>query len=224
MKRLSGMIWAVLAVIAVPFTAYADEDAERFVAENGALAVSILGDDSLSLDDKKLQFRSLVDEVIDVKRVSRFVLGNFAKAASNRFYDDQDTLNADMDVFRAVFREYAVGVYETQLGNYGGQTFQVLGSTTRRQNDYIVHSVVSGVTENDALPVNWRVIRRDGTLRVVDVEVYDVWLAVNQRDEIVGFVREGRGDINAATQALQAVIDARAAEAAAKAQEEVKQG
>lgn len=211
MKTIASILALLIAVI-TPAGALADEEAEQFVAENGAAAIAILNNPDLPLTEKKAQFRAIVDTVVDVPRVTKFVLGNFAKAERNRHYDTQEALDADMAVFGATFREYAIGVYEARLGDYGGEMFEVTGSTERRTDDYIVHTRVSGGAQDKPLEVNWRVIRRDGDLRVVDVEVYDVWLAVNQRDEIVGFVQQGRGDINVATRALQATIDERNAD------------
>lgn len=215
MRALVSVFTLVITTL-LPTAAFAQADAENFVRENGALAIDILNDDTVSLEDKKHQFRTLIDEVIDVPRVTTYVLGNYAKAERNRYYASQADLDAAIDDFGAVFREYAIGVYEARLGEYGGELFEVTGSTIRKDNDYIVHSLVSGGNQNRPLEVNWRVLRRDGALRVVDVEVFDVWLAGQQREEIVGFIRRGRGDISVATAALNQVLADREAELAAQ--------
>ncbi len=211
MRFLAG-VFALISVVTASAPAHADEAAQQFVAENGALAISILRDDSLTVQDKKHQFRTLVERVVDVPRVTNFVLGQYANVARNRAYDTQDALDADIEEFSEVFKDYAIGVYEARLGDYGGETFEVMGSTNRREDDFIVHTLVSGGNQDQPLEVNWRVLERGGEFRVVDVEVYDVWLAINQREEIVGIIREAQGDIDAATRALAELVTKREGE------------
>ncbi len=205
---MTRMIAALVAACLMAFSAQAQspQEAEDFVRVNADKVLTTLGDDTLSLEAKKEVFRDLVDDVVDVPRVTRFVLGKYKAAERNPAYGDQDQLDADIALFAPVFREYATGVYETQLGEYGGQTLTVNGSTARRPTDVIVHTTVTGVGDDDDLDVNWRVIFGDDGPLVVDVEVIGVWLALNQRDEIVGILGQNNGRIPAAIDALQRKI------------------
>ena len=200
---LSGLAAAVTLASAGVFAgalanpAHANDVAEAFVASRANEALSVLNDD-LPLAEKKERFRSLVEDVADVPRITRFVLGRYARGVSD----------ADMDAFSDVFRQYAVGVYEARLGDYAGETLEVTGSTDRRPGDVIVHTEIAGGSQDDALPVNWRVLTDDGgQQKVVDVEVYGVWLAINQREEIVGIIQNNGGRVSAATQALRGKLE-----------------
>lgn len=190
---------AVLSVSgALSGATLADDAAETFVAENASKALTILADTSIELEDKEIAFRTLIDEITDVPKITRFVLGRYRRGADE----------AEMAEFAEVFRRYAIGVYEDRLGDYAGETLTVTGSTDRRPGDTIVHTEITGGSQDDALPINWRVLTDDdGVQKVIDVEVYGVWLAINQREEIVGIIQDHRGRIPAASQALRAKLD-----------------
>jgi len=82
------------------------------------------------------------------------------------------------------------------------------GSTDRRPGDSIVHTEISGGAQENALPVNWRVLTDDdGVQKIIDVEIYGVWLAINQREEIVAIIQDNRGRIPAASRALRNKLD-----------------
>lgn len=193
------IMFAAAAALMASFAAVADDRAETFVSENANEALAILNDSQVPLEVKKARFRDLVDQVADVPKITRFVLGRYARDA------DADELAE----FSEVFRRYAIGVYESRLGDYAGETLHVTGSTDRKPGDSVVHTEIEGGAQNDdPLPVNWRVLTdEDGVSKVVDVEVFGVWLAINQRDEIVSVIQNNRGRLAAATAALRDALD-----------------
>jgi phospholipid transport system substrate-binding protein len=199
--RLIQPRWLAAAAAALSMfatsVAAADPGAEAFVTERANEVLTILGDANMPLEDKKARFRSIVDDVADVPAITRFVLGRYARQISD----------SDMASFATVFKEYAIRTYEARLGDYAGQTLVVTGSTELKPGDTVVHTEVTGGGEGDPLPVNWRVLTRDDGFKVVDVEVFGVWLAINQRDEITSIINNNRGSIEAATQALRQKID-----------------
>lgn len=184
------------AIVSTAAVARADTAAESFVSEHANEALQILNDGSAPLADKKARFRALVEDVADVPRITRFVLGRYARGL-----DD-----ASMSAFSEVFSAYAIGVYESRLGDYAGETLVVTGSTDRAPGDTVVHTQVSGGSQSQPLPVNWRVLTNEGVHKVVDVEVYGVWLAINQRDEITSIINNNSGRVAAAIDALRTKI------------------
>jgi len=172
------------------------QDAERFVQSQANAVISTL--DALNqgetdVETVRADFRNRIDDLADVDRISNFVLGRYRRTADE----------ADLDTFRTAFRNYAIRVYERELGAYAGQQLEVTGSVTRRPGDYIIQSRVFGGPDGREFDVNWRILERDGTLKAVDVEVFGVWLAQTQREQILSVIGNNRGDVNAATQMLQ---------------------
>jgi phospholipid transport system substrate-binding protein len=195
------MIRLILAAAALMFSTAAvaqdttAEDAEAFVQENARSVIETLqalqeGDRDLA--EVREEFRSRIDDLADVERITNFVLGRYRRTASEEELAD----------FRETFREYAISVYETELTNYAGQTLTVTGSVTRSPGDYVVRSEVTGGPEGRTYEVNWRVLEEDGELQVLDAQVFGVWLAQTQREQILSIIGNNRGQVSAATEAL----------------------
>ena len=188
----------VLAPAAAHAQAARDASAEGFVAQEGQRALHILNAGG-PVSAKKAQFRQFVDEAADVPKVTRFVLGRYARTVSP----------AQMAAFTEAFREYANSVYETRLSQYRGEGFRVTGSQARRADDVVVASEVVGGSANRQATVSWRVQRAaDGRWRVVDVNVQGVWLAITQQQDFVSTLNNNRGDINVLIAQLRQRADA----------------
>ena len=194
---MTGLLAAfALALIPASAIAQSAEEAESFVqreAQEVIDALQAFNDGELDAETLKRNFRERVDILADVPRITNFVLGRYRRGADE----------AQLDEFRAVFREFAINVYERELGNYAGQTLEVTGSVTRAPGDFIVRSTVLANGNGEDVPVNWRVMEGDNGLQVVDAEVLGIWLAQTQREQITGIIGNAGGDISAATSALR---------------------
>ncbi len=197
--RFSKLIPFLLALVLATLgttTVQAAPDDEAFVREKANEALQILADKSLDHAARSEKFRHFVDEVTDVRRVARFVLGKYARGADKQ----------KLEEFTQVFRTYAQGVYEAQLDNYSGETVTVTGSQDRKPGDSVVTSTISGGQLSDPLDVNWRVLTRHGRKLVLDVQVYGIWLALQQRTEITSVIANHGGSIDAAIDVLKTRI------------------
>lgn len=171
--------------------------AERFVSENAEAVIDTLQayrSGERELEAVKQDFRERIDELAAVDRITNFVLGRYRRTA------DEQTL----EEFRSVFRDYAIGVYESELSNYAGQSLEVTGSVERRPGDYVVRSRVTGGSNAEPVEVAWRVQERDGELKVLDAQIQGIWLAQTQRDQITSIIGDAGGDVTAAIEALRA--------------------
>lgn len=186
----------VLGAMSGPAAAQTASDAEAFVQREAQQVIDALQafhDGELDEATLRRNFRDRVDQLADVPRITRFVLGRYRRGADE----------AQLEEFQTVFRQFAISVYEHELGNYAGQTLDVTGSVTRAPGDFIVRSTVRANGSGEDVPVNWRVMSGDNGLRVLDAEVMGVWLAQTQRDEITSIIGNAGGDISAATRALR---------------------
>jgi len=195
------MFKSVLAAAALILTGAASaqdtsaSEAEAFVESNAQRVIETLQAlqaGERDLDEVRAEFRDRIDRLADVERITNFVLGRYRRTASEE----------DLAAFRETFREYAISVYETELTNYAGQTLSVTGSVTRSPGDYVVRSEVTGGPDGRTYDVNWRVLESDGELQVLDAQVFGVWLAQTQREQILSIIGNNRGQVSAATEAL----------------------
>lgn len=193
MRIIKNVIMAFVAATLTAGLAFASPSDEEFVRTKANEALGILNDSALGQEAKTARFHDLVDNVTDVKRISRFVLGKYARGADPK----------QLKEFTTVFRQYASGVYESQLGNFGGETLKVLGSQDRKPGDSVVASVISGGQLEEPMKVNWRIRTRNGHPLVLDVQVFGIWLALQQRNEITAVIANHNGDIGAAISVLK---------------------
>jgi phospholipid transport system substrate-binding protein len=170
-----------------------DPGAEQFVQTQAQRAISILGDETRSNIDRTSAFRSVVDEIADVPRIARFVLGKYART----------TTPAQMQAFAAVFREYAQNVYEQQLGDLRGATVRVAGSVVRKPGDVVVNTLVFGAASSPPEAVSWRVLGSGSNWKVVDLEDAGVWLAITQQQDFVSTIDNNRGSVDALISQLE---------------------
>ena len=209
MTQLFATLFAPIAALAVLAAAPAESEAqsgdgaqaaEQFVSQNAQAVIETLEayrSGQRDLQAVKQDFRQRIDELAAVDRVTNFVLGRYRRTADE----------SELEEFREVFREYAIGVYESELSNYAGQSLEVTGSVERRPGDYVVRSKVTGANMREPVEVAWRVREMDGELKVLDAQVQGVWLAQTQRDQITSIIGDAGGDVRAAIDALRARMD-----------------
>ena len=178
------------ATLLIPAQAHAqaaarDASAEAFVAGGAHDVLGVLNDHSRTLAGKKEAFRVLIDRFVDVPRVTRFVLGKYARTATPDQYQR----------FAAVFRGYAEGVYQRRINDYHGQKVAVTGSVVRKPGDVLVTTMLSG-GQGQPMPIVWRVLNAGGGWKVVDVQVSGVWLAITQQQDFVSTIDNAGGKID----------------------------
>ncbi|MGA0603793.1 MlaC/ttg2D family ABC transporter substrate-binding protein [Caulobacter sp. KR2-114] len=186
---LTGLAAALALAPGAPALAAAPRDpgAEQFVQVQGARLVSILADRSRGQAQRISAFRAAVDEVADVPRITRFVLGKYARTITP----------AQMQRFAPVFRDYAQDVYQRQLADFRGRTLTVTGSVVRKPGDVVVATRIAGDDGNPPGEVSWRVLGAGAQWKVVDVEVSGVWLAITQQQDFVSTIDNHGGDVGA---------------------------
>lgn len=174
------------AVASPVISARRDVLAEEFVQLQAQRVLTILADRRLSPKSKDEDFRNLIDQVVDVPRITAFVLGKYAR-----------TITPDQRArFAVAFREYYQGAYEARLSDYGGEQISVNGSTVRGPGDVVVSSIVRGGSLKQNLPMFWRVMSSGSSQKIVDVQIKGVWLSITQQQDFVSTLDNAHGDIN----------------------------
>jgi phospholipid transport system substrate-binding protein len=174
-----------------------DASAEQFVQVQAQRVLQVLNDRSMPVAQKRRTFETLVDQVTDVPRITDFVLGKYNRTISP----------AQKREFATLFRDFANNVYESRLGEYGGEKVVVTGSTIRAPGDVVVASRVQGGKLKQPSTVNWRVLKgADGRWRAVDVQVQGVWLAITQQQDFVSTIDNAGGNIDALIRQLRTQV------------------
>ncbi len=204
MRNIRGAAAGAIAALAASVSpAFADEAAETFVA--GVLTEANVLFNSTDKAARDAGIEALVDKYVDMDRVARFALGQYARQASD----------AQMAEYGPLFRNYATSVYQATLAEYTGEKLEVVDSVVRSERDIIVNSKVVGAKAGSQyadLVVHWRVYRgQDGAQSVVDAGASGVWLAIEQQSTFKSVIANNGGG-SAGIDALIADLRAKAAQ------------
>ncbi|MEQ1490442.1 MAG: ABC transporter substrate-binding protein [Terricaulis sp.] len=184
---LSGLLG--LGALAVAPNAYAarNADAETFVRENATRALAALGNASPA--QREQQFRQLMTQFADTRRIALFVLGRYRGAL-----EADPTLRSE---WLAAFEQFAIANYQTQFSRFNGAAVTVSGSD--QKTDTVVE-VVSNIRPRggDSAVVTWKVMRSGSGWRVTDIAIGAdaVWLGQIQQGLFMRQLdREFNGDL-----------------------------
>lgn len=178
-----GML-CISAILAVS-PAYADDAAEIYVQDILNEAEPILH--RANEDEIFAGVAELVEKYVDMRRISLFVLGQYARSLS-----DEQQLE-----YAPLFRKYATQVYQKTLSTYAGQKLEVVQSVDRSDRDIIVNTKIVNPEPGDSLAdtvFHWRVYRnRNGEMSIVDAGANNVWLAIEQRSQFTSVIANNGG-------------------------------
>lgn len=156
--------------------------ATDFVRDFGDRAVTLLSDDGLDAPGREAALRRLLSENFDVPVIGRFVLGRYWRTASG----------PERAEFAELFEEMIVATYARQLGNYAGETLDVVGLRQSDDRGAVVSSRILRAS-GSPIAVDWRLLRRGDGWRIVDVMVEGVSMALTQRAEFAAVIRSTGG-------------------------------
>jgi phospholipid transport system substrate-binding protein len=159
-----------------------DPSAEQFVQSAAQKTLGILRQPATAQRDHA--FAQAVDELVDLSKISGFVLGKYGRTITPEQRARFDT----------AFRRYAESVYEKRLMDYRHSTLKVTSSQTRKPGEVIVHAQLSG--GDSPLETSWRVIGGGGAWKIIDLEFEGVWLGITQQQDFVSTVDNAGGDVN----------------------------
>ena len=129
--------------------------AQEFIQNIGVQAVSFLGDDNLSKDQKAEKFRTLLSGSFSMRTIGRFTMGRHWRAASK----EQKAEYLDL------FEDMVITVYAERFSDYEGQGFDVVSSRADGKRDFLVSSYI--VRANGSkIKLDWRLRHKNDQYKV----------------------------------------------------------
>jgi phospholipid transport system substrate-binding protein len=164
----------------------------EFLESFGAQAIKLLAETQPGEAKRETEMRRLLNEGFDIDFIGRFALSRYWRSASD----------AEKTEFRKLFEDYLIAAYGRRFGTYNGEKF-LIGQVTPEEDDRAV--VRSDVVRpgGDQMAVNWRVQKREGKWRVIDIMVEGVSMAVTQRSEFTALLQRENGSVAALNQRLR---------------------
>lgn len=149
---------------------------------NQANAVLRGVDRSRALDEPRHAIRQLVNEMIEFREAAALALG---AAWYSKAPEIQDEF---IDLFTSVLERGFVAAIVTKANVAGGVKIQYLGESVSG-DQAVVSTTLLGRNGSD-VPVEYRMVRRDGRWKVQDIIIEDVSLIANYRAQFTRILRD----------------------------------
>ena len=167
-------------VLASSFSAEKD-----FVSNFADSAINILSDNEILEGEKHSKFTNLVMSAIDLNLISKFVLSKTWKNAT----DDQKKR------YIQAFKNYFINSYANKLDQYSGEQVEVVDA--EEAGKYVIVNSFIYREGTDTLKINlkWRLLNRDGEIKIIDLNIEGISLIIAQREEFQSFLANNEGDL-----------------------------
>ncbi len=154
--------------------------AAAFIETLGVELQAIQADTAASnVEAHPAALQRLIRKGFNLDFTSQLVLGKHWGRASE----------AQRGEFKELFARYLIGSYARYLDVYRVETLDIVASHPAGPNDYLVETRVEG--NSDAASPIWRLRAQDGVLRIIDVRVDGISLALTQRSEFASVIYRG---------------------------------
>lgn len=183
---LAGCLTLALVLAAVPGYAASDQEEARQLIESLAdKAIAALTVKEVPRAERVKRFRALLHKHFAVKTIGRWVMGRYWRKATD----------AERTEFMKLFENLLVSIYVDRFADYAGVTLTVTKTATKGDADIIVYTQILRPDGSPLVRVDWRVRKRKGEQKVIDVMVEGVSLGQTQRSEVASVIRKNGGKI-----------------------------
>jgi|TARA_B100000427_G_scaffold315622_1_gene309889 phospholipid transport system substrate-binding protein len=170
---------------------------EKFVETFADEAISILSNDQVSKNEKNDQFTNLVMSAIDLNLISQFVLSKTWKSAT----DDQK------ERYLSAFKTYFINSYANKLDQYSGEKIIVNGSEEAGKYVIVDTNIVREGTDTLKINLKWRLLNKNGDIRIIDLNIEGISLVIAQREEFQSFLANNDGNLETLIEKIVSVSE-----------------
>jgi phospholipid transport system substrate-binding protein len=175
MRRTVALLVAALAsTAALPARAGAAESGAReVVAQTVDEVLAVLRDPKLSHQAQRDRITEIAYERFDFPTMSKLVLARYWK----RFDATQ------RESFQKEFKSFLARRYGDRIDRYEQESVEITGERAEKRGDVTVATLIRSPKANAPIVVDYRLRRREGTWRVIDVKIEGISLVSNYRDQ-----------------------------------------
>ena len=191
-------ILAILILTLTPLTTWGvNLSEEEFVTKFANEAITILGSEQISKNEKNNKFTNLVMSAIDLNLISQFVLSKSWKSAT----DDQK------ERYISAFKKYFINSYANKLDQYSGEKIIVNGSEEAGKYVIVDTDIVREGTDTLKINLKWRLSNKNDDIKIIDLNIEGISLVIAQREEFQSFLSNNDGDLEALIDKIVSVSD-----------------
>ena len=158
------------------------ENPSSFINEFTSRGIEDILQSEQKIDNKTALFRNLINETFDLYSISKFVLGRNWRTSSEN----------EQSEFLTLFEDIIVFTWSKRFDEYNGQSLIVENVIPDGENGVIVNSSIVN-KEGSKINVQWRLRKRASGLRIVDIIVEGVSMAITYRQDFNSVIRRNGG-------------------------------
>jgi phospholipid transport system substrate-binding protein len=153
--------------------AMADEDPMTVVKNTVNQALDVLRDTNAPLAQRQDKLRQIVAQTFDFKEMAKSGLG----------YHWKELTPAQQQEFTNAFIAFIEDSYLSKINDYRGQQVEFLKMSQDGSQYAQVNTDIIQPNGKDAIHVNYRLLKEDGTWRIYDVTVDAISIIANYRNQ-----------------------------------------
>jgi phospholipid transport system substrate-binding protein len=170
-RRVAASLVAALMLVGAPASGSVRSPTETMQLTIDAV-LAVLGDPALDAAGRRSAIEKIAYERFDMVTVSRLVLARNWK----RFTPEQ------REEYIAEFKIYLANNYGGRIERYDQEQVEITGTRNEPRGDITVHTRILGGEFANAV-VDYRLRKRDGEWRIIDVIIEGISMVSNLRDQ-----------------------------------------
>lgn len=194
--RLTLVVLAVVLTLSVASHARAQQSAIDFVQKIGETAIADLTDPKISDSERVKRMRKLLVNVFDVRAVSRFVLGPFARRATEE----------EFKTFKHLYKIYVAHSYAALFKKYNGQKILMQRAQPLGNDEINVIGVIRQPSGPD-IDMEMRVHMVKGAYRALDLKIEGVSMPLSHQKQFASVITQRGNKVSGLISALKATTD-----------------
>ena len=199
MKKLFTLL--LFAFLTISSNANADIDAskaESFIKNVTSQGIEELINSDVSEAEKKARFTKLFNEDLDLDFIGKFVLGRYWRTATPKQRSE----------FIDGYRKLNIQAWSERFNEFKGRHFEFLGTekAKSKDNDQVYVNTQVPMPEGAPASVKWRVKENNGKMRIVDIIIENVSLAITAQKEYTSYIQKSPNGIDGLISDLKAKI------------------
>jgi phospholipid transport system substrate-binding protein len=190
-----GLCAAAVLSIFPPVVAQAQTaDPGQFVQNLGDRAIAQLAGKQITESEERARFKQLLNEAFDLGAIGKFTVG--------RAYWSTATPQQQQE-FLSLYATQVSNAYAKRFQDYSGEQLKITGQQKDPDGDTVVSSEITSPSGGQPVPVQWRVRPEAGSLKIVDVVIAGISMAVTDRQQFSAVIQRGGGGIQSLIDALK---------------------
>lgn len=199
MKKILAFLF--FAFLTMSSNARADIDAskaEDFIKSVTSQGIEELINSDVSDAERKARFTKLFNEDLDLDFIGKFVLGRYWRTATPKQRSE----------FIDVYRKLNIQAWSERFNEFKGRHFEFLGTekAKSKDNDQVYVNTQVPMPEGAPASVKWRVKETNGKMRIVDIIIENVSLAITAQKEYTSYIQKSPNGIDGLISDLKAKI------------------